>query len=52
LKKTKLNLYKLPPKNYEGRQDVIWFKNLSKVYKLAGRDDLVTALRSVSLCPG
>jgi putative ABC transport system ATP-binding protein len=51
-KRLKLNLYKLPPKNYEGKEDVIHFDNLSKVYNLQGRSETVTALRSVSLKPG
>ena len=51
-KKKKLNLYRLPPKNFANKEDVIYFQNLSKVYKLAGRDELVTALKSVSLSPG
>lgn len=51
-KRLKLNLYKLPPKNFEGKEDVISFDNLSKVYNLQGRSETVTALRSVSLKPG
>jgi hypothetical protein len=51
-KKKKLNLYKLPAKNFENKDDVIYFTNLSKVYNLAGRDEQVTALRSVSLARG
>ena len=46
-----MNLYRLPPKNFEGKEPVIWFNNLSKTYKLAGRDENVTALKSVSLAP-
>ena len=38
-KKKKLNLYRLPPKVFEDKEDVIYFSNLSKVYSLAGRDD-------------
>ncbi len=51
-KRKKLNLYRLPPKNFENKEDVIYFTNLSKVYTLAGRDEQVTALRSVSLAKG
>ena len=51
-KRKKLNLYRLPPKNFEGKEDVIQFTNLSKVYNLKGRDENVTALKSVSLEPG
>lgn len=47
----KLNLYRLPPKNFEGREDVIVFSDLSKVYELEGRDEKVIALKSVSLSP-
>ena len=50
-RRKKLNLYRLPPKNFEGKEDVISFNNLSKVYNLAGRDEEVVALRSVSLTP-
>ena len=50
-KRKKLNLYRLPPKNFEGKNDVISFNNLSKTYNLAGRDEEVVALRSVSLTP-
>lgn len=39
VKKKKLNLYRLPPKNFDGKEDVIYFTNLSKVYNLAGRDE-------------
>ena len=48
-KKRKLNLTRLPPKNFEGKQDVIAFSDLSKIYNLAGRDEKITALKSVSL---
>ena len=51
VKRKKLNLYRLPPKNFEGKADVIWFTNLEKKYTLAGREDKVVALRSVSLAP-
>ena len=44
IKRKKLNLYRLPPKNFEGKEDVIHFKDLSKIYNLAGRDEKVTAL--------
>ena len=49
MRRKKLNLYKLPPKNFEGKDDVISFNNLSKVYTLAGREEEVVALKSVSL---
>ena len=49
IRRKKLNLYKLPPKNFEGKDDVIQFNSLSKVYSLAGRDEEVVALKSVSL---
>ena len=42
----------VPPKNFEGKDDAIYFTNLSKVYNLAGRDEKVTALKTVSLSPG
>ncbi len=48
-KKKKLNLTRLPPKNFEGKNDVISFSNLSKTYNLAGRDEKIVALKSVSL---
>ena len=51
-KRKKLNLYRLPPKNFEGKEDVIYFTDLQKSYVLAGRDEKVTALRNVSLSPG
>lgn len=51
-KKLKLNLYRLPPKNFEGKQDVIFFTDLSKTYNLKGRSEAVVALKSVSLAPG
>ena len=47
----KLNLYRLPPKSFSGRDDVIVFSDLSKVYGLEGREDKVVALRNVSLSP-
>jgi hypothetical protein len=47
-----LNLYKLPPKDYNGREDVIVFSDLQKVYGLEGRDEKVVALRNVSLSKG
>jgi len=43
-KNRKLNLYRLPPKNFEGKEDVIKFTDLSKIYNLAGRDEKVVAL--------
>ena len=51
VRKKKLNLYRLPPKSFEGREDVILFSDLSKVYSLEGRDEKVVALKSVSLSP-
>ena len=51
IKRRKLNLYRLPPKNFEGKEDVIQFTDLSKIYKLAGRDETVVALKSVGLAP-
>ncbi len=50
-RKKKLNLYRLPPKNFEGKEDVISFNNLAKIYNLDGRDEQIVALRSVSLSP-
>lgn len=50
-RKKKLNLYRLPPKNFEGKQDVISFNNLAKIYNLDGREEQIVALRSVSLTP-
>jgi hypothetical protein len=50
-KKKKLNLYRLPPKNFQDKQDVIVFNNLSKQYTLQGRSEVITALKSVSLNP-
>ena len=52
VKKKKLNLYRLPPKNFEGKEDVIHFDGLSKLYNLKGRDETVRALSKVSLNPG
>lgn len=40
---------RLPPKNFEGKADVISFTNLSKTYNLEGRDEKIVALKSVSL---
>ena len=51
MKRKKLNLYRLPPKNFQGKEDVINFSDLSKVYNLDGREEKVVALRSVSLSP-
>ena len=51
MKRKKLNLYRLPPKNFQGKEDVINFSDLSKVYNLEGREEKVVALRSVSLSP-
>jgi hypothetical protein len=50
-KRKKLNLYRLPPKNFDNRPDVIMFSNLKKVYNLEGREEKVVALKSVSLSP-
>lgn len=47
-----MNLYRLPPKNFDGKQNCIMFNDLSKVYNLQGREDKVTALKSVSLSDG
>ena len=49
---SKLNLYRLPPKDYNGREDVIVFNDLQKVYGLEGREEKVTALKNVSLSKG
>jgi len=46
-----LNLYRLKPKKFEGREDVIMFNDLRKVYNLEGREEKVVALKSVSLSP-
>jgi len=51
-RRKKLNLYRLPPKDFSGKENVISFQDLSKTYKLAGRDENVTALKSVSLTDG
>lgn len=48
-RRKKLNLYRLPPKNFEGKEDVISFNGLSKIYNLDGREEQIVALRSVSL---
>lgn len=48
----KLNLYRLPPKSFTGKPNVIMFENLQKVYGLEGREEKVTALKNVSLSPG
>ena len=50
-KKKKLNLYRLPPKEFSGKDDVIMFDKLRKVYGLEGREDKVVALKNVSLAP-
>jgi len=50
-RRKKLNLYKLPPKQFEGKEDVISFNNLSKIYTLDGREEEIIALRTVSLTP-
>jgi len=49
VRRKKLNLYRLKPKNFEGKQDVISFNDLSKTYNLEGREEKITALKSVSL---
>ena len=49
IKRKKLNLYRLPPKNFEGKDDVISFSNLAKIYHLDGREEQIVALKSVSL---
>lgn len=51
-KKKKLNLYKLPPKNFKDRPDVIMFTDLKKVYSLEGREEKIAALKSVSMSSG
>jgi hypothetical protein len=52
VKEEKLNLYRLAPKSFDGKDDVIVFSDLSKVYGLEGRDEKVTALKNVSLSKG
>ena len=47
--KQKLNLYKLPAKNFVHRENVIEFSHLRKEYNLAGREEKVVALKEVSL---
>jgi hypothetical protein len=49
VRRKRLNLYRLPPKNFEGKEDVISFNDLSKTYTLEGRDERIVALKSVSL---
>ena len=49
VRRKKTNLYRLPPKSFEGKEDVITFNNLSKKYTLSGREEEVIALRNVSL---
>jgi hypothetical protein len=49
VRRRKLNLYKLPPKNFAGKPDVITFNNLAKRYTLQGREEEIIALRNVSL---
>jgi len=49
VRRRKLNLYKLPPKNFTGKADVITFNNLAKRYTLQGREEEIIALRNVSL---
>ena len=50
IRRKKLNLYRLQPKNFEGKEDVISFNDLSKTYNLLGRgEEKVVALKSVSL---
>lgn len=48
-KKKKLNLYKLKPKNFDARPNLITFNDLSKKYKLAGQGEEVVALKNVTL---
>jgi hypothetical protein len=50
-KRKKLNLYKLKPKDFSDREDLIIFNDLRKVYNLEGRDEKIVALKSVSLAP-
>jgi len=52
IKKKKLNLYNLPPKSFEGKDNVITFTDLAKTYNLEGRDEKVVALKNVTLAPG
>jgi len=49
VRRKKTNLYRLPPKNFEGKEDVISFNNLSKKYSLKGRDEDVLALKDISM---
>ena len=49
VRRKKTNLYRLPPKNFEGKEDVITFNNLSKKYTLSGREEDITALKDVSM---
>jgi len=49
VRRKRLNLYRLPPKNFEGKEDLISFNDLSKTYTLEGRDERIVALKSVSL---
>ena len=49
IRRKKLNLYRLPPKNFDGKEDVISFTDLSKVYTLDGREEKIVALKSVGL---
>ena len=49
--KKKLNLYRLKPKDFDSREDVIMFSDLRKVYNLEGREEKVVALKNVSLSP-
>jgi len=49
VRRKKTNLYRLPPKNFEGKEDVISFNNLSKKYSLSGRDEDIIALKDVSM---
>lgn len=52
VRRKKLNLYRLQPKSFEGKEDVISFHNLSKTYTLQGREEDIVALKSVSLHAG
>ena len=49
VRRKKTNLYRLPPKNFEGKEDVITFNNLSKKYTLSGREEDIIALKDVSM---
>lgn len=42
----------MPPKSFEGKDNVITFSDLAKTYNLEGRDEKVVALKNVTLSPG